>query len=98
MARPAKAKKETKREKREAPRIDWGALLASRVFSEAWGIVLLVGSALLLLSLLSHSPSDPTFFGPARQGHATRNLVGSVGANLSEGTLQFLGFTAYLVP
>jgi DNA segregation ATPase FtsK/SpoIIIE, S-DNA-T family len=70
----------------------------SRLFGEAWGILLLVGSALLLLSLLSHNPSDPTFFGPGRNGHPPVNLVGSVGANLSEGALQFLGFCAYLLP
>ncbi|MCI0409119.1 MAG: DNA translocase FtsK 4TM domain-containing protein, partial [Acidobacteria bacterium] len=94
MARSKKAKPE----KRRQPRIDWGAIFRSRLFGEAWGILLLGGSSLLLLSLLSHNPSDPTFFGPGRNGHPLGNLVGSVGANLSEGSLQFLGFCAYLVP
>jgi S-DNA-T family DNA segregation ATPase FtsK/SpoIIIE len=93
----AKTKK-PKPEKRRQPRIDWGAIFRSRLFGEAWGIVLLVGSSLLLLSLLSHNPSDPTLFGPGRNGHPLGNLVGSVGANLSEGALQFLGFCAYLIP
>ena len=97
MAKTARAAK-AKPEKRRKPRIDWGAILRSRLFGEAWGILLLVGSALLLLSLLSHNPSDPTFFGPGHNGHPQGNLVGSVGANLSEGSLQFLGFCAYLIP
>src|SRR5262245_16840050 len=90
--------KKIKPEKRRQPHIDWGAIFRSRLFGEAWGILLLVGSSLLLLSLLSHNPSDPTFFGPGRNGHPLGNLVGSVGANLSEGALQFLGFCAYLLP
>ncbi|PYQ11592.1 MAG: cell division protein FtsK, partial [Acidobacteria bacterium] len=94
MAKAPKSKKEMNRK----PRIDWGVVLRGRLFTEAWGIVLLVGSVLLLLSLLSHTPADPTFFGPGHEGDPIRNLVGSVGANLSEGSLQFLGFCAYLLP
>ncbi len=94
MAKTRKVKKESRRK----PRIDWVAVFASRLFTEAWGIILLVGSALLLLSLLSHTPSDGTFFGPGHDQRPTRNLVGSFGANLSEGALQFLGFCAYLLP
>ena len=94
----AKTRKIKKKEPRRKPRIDWAAVFASRLFTEAWGIILLVGSALLLLSLLSHTPSDGTFFGPGHDERPTRNLVGSFGANLSEGALQFLGFCAYLLP
>src|SRR6058998_1315502 len=94
MSRETKAR----REKQTKPQIDWGAVFRSRLFGEVWGILLLVGSALLLLSLLSHSPSDSTFFGPGRDGHPLENLVGSAGANLSEGSLQFLGLCAYLIP
>ncbi|HEU5181182.1 MAG TPA: DNA translocase FtsK 4TM domain-containing protein [Candidatus Polarisedimenticolia bacterium] len=94
----AKTRKLKKKESRRKPRIDWVAVFASRLFTEAWGIILLVGSALLLLSLLSHTPSDGTFFGPGHDQRPTRNLVGSFGANLSEGALQFLGFCAYLLP
>ena len=94
----AKKTRIKKKESRRKPRIDWGAVLASRLFTEAWGIILLVGSALLLLSLLSHTPSDGTFFGPGHDERPTRNLVGGFGANLSEGALQFLGLCAYLLP
>jgi len=93
MAREAKAR----RERRARNRIDWGAIFRSRRFSEAWGIVLLVGSVLLLLSLLSHTPEDPTLFGSG-DDRPVHNLVGGAGANASEASLQFLGFGAYLLP
>jgi S-DNA-T family DNA segregation ATPase FtsK/SpoIIIE len=96
MKKSAKAK--SKPEKRKKPRIDWAAIFQNRLFGEAWGIVLMVCAALLLLSLLSHNPSDSTIFGAGHDGRPLANLVGSVGANLSEGALQFLGFCAYLVP
>ena len=93
MAREARPRRE-----RKARRIDWGAIFRSRRFSEAWGIVLLVLSTLMLLSLLSHSPTDPTLFGPRERFQKVRNLVGSAGANAAEGALQLLGFCAYLLP
>ncbi len=93
MARESKPRSE-----RRNRRIDWGAAFRSRLFSEAWGIVLLLGSALLLLSLLSHAPTDPTLFGPGTDSRPAHNLVGGLGANLAEGALQFLGFCAYLLP
>jgi S-DNA-T family DNA segregation ATPase FtsK/SpoIIIE len=88
----------TARRERKPRRIDWGALFRSPLFSEAWGIVLMVGAALLLLSLLSHHPADPTLFGPGGDDRRARNLVGGAGANLAEGALQLLGFCAYLLP
>jgi S-DNA-T family DNA segregation ATPase FtsK/SpoIIIE len=94
-----KTKEKAKRERqRQRPRIDWGGILRSRRFGEAWGIVLLVGSLLLLLALLSHTPEDPTLFGSGSESQPASNLVGHFGANVSEGALQFLGFGAYLVP
>jgi len=93
MARQTRPRKE-----RTIRRIDWGALFQSRRFREAWGIVLLLGSVLLLLSLLSHTPADPTLFGPGSDSRPARNLVGGVGANAAEGALQSLGFCAYLLP
>ena len=92
MAKEAKPRRERKK------RIDWGAVFRSRRFSEAWGIVLLVLSTLMLLSLLSHSPTDPTLFGPRDRFEKVHNLVGSAGANAAEGALQLLGFCAYLLP
>jgi hypothetical protein len=48
MARAAKDKPKKQRK----PRIDWGAIFRNRLFGEAWGILLLVGSALLLLIIV----------------------------------------------
>jgi DNA segregation ATPase FtsK/SpoIIIE, S-DNA-T family len=86
------------RERKSRRRIDWGVIFRSRRFGEAWGILLLVASVLLLLSLFSHTPDDPTFFGTGRDDRPVHNLVGGAGANAAEAALQFLGFGAYLLP
>jgi S-DNA-T family DNA segregation ATPase FtsK/SpoIIIE len=64
------------------------------------GAVLMLAAALLLLSLATYHPSDPSFdtatavTGP----HAARNWIGPLGAYLSDLLLQVFGITAFGFP
>ena len=72
----------------------------SRRLNEMLGLVVLVAAGLLLLSLLTYTPSDPSFntvsgaFGP----HAVHNWTGLVGAYLSDLLLQTMGVAVFFVP
>ncbi|HXI03034.1 MAG TPA: DNA translocase FtsK 4TM domain-containing protein, partial [Candidatus Saccharimonadales bacterium] len=63
---------------------------------EALGVLILSGALVLGLSLISHTPGDPSFFADAGGGHA-RNLIGRFGASLSDGFLQVFGLGSYLL-
>jgi S-DNA-T family DNA segregation ATPase FtsK/SpoIIIE len=63
---------------------------------EALGVVLLSASLILGLSLISHTPGDPSFFTHAGSGSA-HNLVGRFGATLSDGFLQLFGLGSYVI-
>jgi S-DNA-T family DNA segregation ATPase FtsK/SpoIIIE len=64
------------------------------------GVVLILAAALLLLSLATYHPADPSFnsstgiTGP----HAVRNWIGPSGAYLSDLLLQAFGITAFGLP
>jgi DNA segregation ATPase FtsK/SpoIIIE, S-DNA-T family len=64
------------------------------------GVLLIVAAALLLLSLATYHPSDPSFnsstgvVGP----HAVRNWIGPSGAYVSDLLLQTFGITAFCFP
>ena len=68
--------------------------------NEAVGLVLLMLTILLLLSLVSYHPSDPSLnvsrdsLNPSKIG----NYVGRFGATLSDLLLQVLGYPAFLLP
>src|SRR3954470_13539918 len=74
-------------------------------FNELIGFLLLVGAALLLLSLVSYSPTDPSFntassgSGSFRPMSTTaRNWVGIAGSHIADLLLQFWGVTIFLAP
>jgi len=74
-------------------------------FNELIGFLLLVAAVLLLLSLVSYSPQDPSFNTAASTGGAdrptsapARNWVGMAGAYVADLALQFWGITAFLAP
>jgi DNA segregation ATPase FtsK/SpoIIIE, S-DNA-T family len=67
----------------------------SRV-NEVMAVGLLALALLTFFSVVSYSPSDPTF--NTASGHETRNWVGVIGANLSELLLSIVGVVAYLFP
>jgi S-DNA-T family DNA segregation ATPase FtsK/SpoIIIE len=72
----------------------------SRRLNEMLGLVVLVAAGLLLLSLLSYTPSDPSFNtvgGNAGPGIA-HNWTGLVGSYLSDLLLQTLGIAVIFLP
>jgi len=73
-------------------------LLDSRRRSELLGFLVAVAGLLILLSLASYLPEDPSLNTSAGLGAATQNWVGPVGAYVADLLFQGLGWVAYLVP
>ena len=63
---------------------------------EILGVVLLALGLLLLVSLVSYDPSDPSF-NSVSSNPAIHNLAGKAGAYLADGLFQFIGGGAYLL-
>ncbi len=72
----------------------------SRALNMFLGLVLTLASILLLLSLVTYHPADPSLNTSADAALApgVQNWIGLFGAGLSDLALQFLGLTAFLVP
>jgi len=72
----------------------------SRRLNEMLGLIVLVAAGLLLLSLVSYTPSDPSFntAGGIAGPHPARNWTGLVGAYASDLLLQTLGIAVLFVP
>ncbi len=64
--------------------------------SELVGIILLVSSTLLLISLVSYSPEDPNFIFP--ENAKINNLLGAKGSYASDIFYQSIGLISLLVP
>ncbi len=64
------------------------------------GLVVLVLAALLLLALVSYTPSDPSFntVGGYTSGRPAHNWTGIVGAWVADSTLQVVGVSIFLLP
>jgi DNA segregation ATPase FtsK/SpoIIIE, S-DNA-T family len=67
-------------------------------FNELIGFVGLSLAIFLALSLLSYSPSDPSFNVSAPGAGHVRNWIGPVGAHLADLFFQLSGFSAFLIP
>ena len=65
---------------------------------ELVGLLLLMLGALLLLSLLSYQPGDPSFMRSAEGSVETANLIGPMGAHVAAAGFGFLGFAVLAVP
>jgi len=65
--------------------------------SELVGLLLLMLGALLLLSLLSYQPSDPSFMRSAEESAETANLIGPMGAHVAAAGFGFMGFAVLAV-
>src|SRR5215510_5029751 len=65
--------------------------------NEVLAVVLVAAAILLLLSLVTYDPNDPSWntVGP---NHEPRNLIGVVGAHLAEFFLQAFGLASLCVP
>src|ERR1700748_4013873 len=72
----------------------------SRTLKEMWGWVVLVAAILLLLSLVTYNPADPSLntVGGGAGVRPAHNWAGLVGAYLSDILLQILGVAVLLAP
>ena len=61
------------------------------------GLLLFAAGLLVVLSLLSYSATDPCF-SVSGTGTKTQNVIGIIGAYLSDVLLRLFGITAYLLP
>ncbi|MFQ5988438.1 MAG: DNA translocase FtsK [Candidatus Methylomirabilales bacterium] len=65
---------------------------------EVLGLLCMAFALLLLVSLFSYSPQDPSFFHYVPRGGAVRNFGGLMGAHLAGDLLGILGVAAFLLP
>ena len=71
-----------------------------RRLNEIIGLVVIVAAALLLLALVSYTPSDPSFntVGGYASGRPAHNWTGIVGAWVADSALQVDGVAIFLLP
>jgi S-DNA-T family DNA segregation ATPase FtsK/SpoIIIE len=66
---------------------------------EFLGILILAAGLLLLASLFSYDPNDPSIFSSVADPDARPgNWAGRVGASFADAALQFFGFSAFVLP
>jgi S-DNA-T family DNA segregation ATPase FtsK/SpoIIIE len=65
------------------------------IFYEVLGLVLGAAGLLLLLALITHHPSDPSFSSPQGLGEPVKNWVGKVGSYVSALLFEWLGLAAF---
>ena len=73
-------------------------LLDSRRLSELIGLLTGVAGLLILLSLASYLPEDPSLNTAVASGTVPHNWIGPVGAFVADGLFQVFGWVAYLLP
>lgn len=67
--------------------------------SPEWGgIILILVSLFLLISLISYNSQDPSWASTTSPGTKVNNYGGKAGASTAEALLQVLGFTSFLIP
>jgi S-DNA-T family DNA segregation ATPase FtsK/SpoIIIE len=67
-----------------------------RIKEELKGIVSILFSIFLFVSLITYSPQDPSIFTYAER--PVKNYGGAIGANLSDLLFSLFGYTAFVVP
>jgi S-DNA-T family DNA segregation ATPase FtsK/SpoIIIE len=67
----------------------------SRIKEEIRGILSMLGSIVILISLVSHNPWDSSI---TTSSSELKNLLGIFGSNISEILLQTVGYTSYIFP
>jgi S-DNA-T family DNA segregation ATPase FtsK/SpoIIIE len=88
MAQRKKPVRKAKKTKKEAQ---------SRIKRDVSGVLLILLSVFILLSLISYSPDDPSWASVSTVSKQVHNYGGKVGASLSEALLQFFGFTSFFL-
>src|SRR5437773_7746557 len=68
--------------------------------NEAVGLILFTLTVLVLLSLVSYHPTDPSFnvSRDSLSDSSVRNFIGTFGSTLADLLLQVLGYPAFLLP
>lgn len=74
------------------------SLIGSERFAELVGFLLLILGLLVLCSLFSYFPRDPSFDTSGNTAGAIHNWIGMVGAYGADLLEQLLGWVAYLIP
>lgn len=70
-----------------------------RIKEEVIGVISVMGSIYLLISLVSHNIKDPVlFFRTIEPFEHYKNLGGVIGANISGWMIIFFGFSAFFIP
>ena len=65
-------------------------------FIELFGLVVLLISILLLISLISYSPEDPNFIFP--ENKEIKNILGIQGSYIADFFIQSAGLISFLIP
>jgi S-DNA-T family DNA segregation ATPase FtsK/SpoIIIE len=65
---------------------------------ELSGIILILVSLFLLISLFSYNPQDPSWASTTTSGAKVTNYGGKAGASTAEALLQVFGFSSFLFP
>ncbi len=68
-----------------------------KIFREIFGVLSLFIALILLLSLISYNPADPSWWNNRPASMKASNWIGAVGANVSETFYQFLGLSSFLI-
>lgn len=70
-----------------------------RIKDEISGVLIILASLIILISLVTHDPWDPSpFTYSTERAGELRNLLGIFGSYLSDILLQAMGFSAYIIP
>jgi S-DNA-T family DNA segregation ATPase FtsK/SpoIIIE len=78
--------------------VQHGTSTWSRRLSEIAGVLWFAAGLFWLIALATHAPTDPVIFVSTRTSGPVANLVGPVGAFLSEVSFQLVGYAAFLFP
>ena len=70
----------------------------SRIKDEIKGLLAVIAGLVIIISLVSHKPLDPSISTYNSQDSNIENLLGSFGSNLSDILLQSIGFASYIIP
>jgi DNA segregation ATPase FtsK/SpoIIIE, S-DNA-T family len=90
-ASPSKAKEAGSKSPKSGP-------LESRRLLELMGLITGVAGLLILLSLASYLPEDPSLNTAVAAGTLPHNWIGPVGAYAADGLFQIFGWVAFLLP
>jgi S-DNA-T family DNA segregation ATPase FtsK/SpoIIIE len=68
------------------------------ISSDIVGIILIFLGLLLLVSLISYDPHDPSWASVSTSGQSIHNYAGRIGASIAEAFFQFMGFVSFIIP